>query len=317
MSDALLIFYLRPARRKARSVAIAEALSLLQDLHAVAPGGGPLSEQGGLFWVALPADAVQSAINRMPGLGYTYAIDLLEPAQEKQSPSEHRKHISQRRGVHWQGKPYHLIRVYEEDAEAMRARAPDRRVFLLETHEHEVRAVQGYRGDGQAFSRRGLPVYDARLLVNLVFAGEGTYFLDPFAGIGGIVIEALASGCIVVSSDRDPALRHGLAHLGAQHHVADARRLPFAAEVFDAIATEPPYDEQAMPILIEALHEMYRVLKTGGRLALLCAASQAEELRREAGGLGLKSYLDSVIDRKGLEVVVLAWEKEKRGSAEE
>src|SRR6266571_732188 len=109
MSDALLIFYLRPAHRKARSVAIAEALSLLQDLHAVAPGGGPLSEQGGLFWVALPADAVQSAIDRMPGLGYTYAVDLLEPAQEKQSPSEHRKHISQRRGVHWQGKSYHLF----------------------------------------------------------------------------------------------------------------------------------------------------------------------------------------------------------------
>ena len=50
----MLIFYLRPARCKARGVAMMEALSLLRDLHVVAPPGGPLSEQGGVFWITAP-----------------------------------------------------------------------------------------------------------------------------------------------------------------------------------------------------------------------------------------------------------------------
>jgi ubiquinone/menaquinone biosynthesis C-methylase UbiE len=58
-----------------------------------------------------------------------------------------------------------------------------------------------------------------------------------------------------------------------------------------------------------ALKEMYRVLQGGGRLAMLCAAWQADILRDQAGALGLRSYLDSLINRKGTDVVVLAWVK--------
>ena len=101
----------------------------------------------------------------------------------------------------------------------------------------------------------------------------------------------------------------GLTHLGARHAVADARRLPWAEETFDAIATEPPYHEEAKPMVIEALHEMYRVLKTGGRLAILCIPDQASALRHEGMSLGLRWYLDSPINRKGLDVVVLAGNK--------
>jgi len=57
------------------------------------------------------------------------------------------------------------------------------------------------------------------------------------------------------------------------------------------------------------LREMYRVLKVGGRTAILCAAGQADGLRREADSLELKWYLDSPINRKGLDVVVLAGQK--------
>ncbi len=305
----MLIFNLRPARCKARVVATMEALSLLRDLHVVAPAGGPLSEQGGVFWITAPVAALETINARLPRLGYTYAVDLLE-LEVGDLRSAGRVQKSQAELVRWQSKLYRLVRVYEEDAQLMREGAPDRRTFLLGTNEGEVRSIQGYRGDGQPLSRRGLPVYDARMLVNLVAAGEGTLLLDPFAGIGGIVIEALASGCSVTSADFEPALQEGLSHLGAKHYVADASCLPFADGMFDAIATEPPYHEQAKSTVIGALHEMGRVLKEGGRLAILCAATQADDMRQEATCLGLKSYLDAPINRKGLDVAALAWQKE-------
>jgi 16S rRNA G966 N2-methylase RsmD len=307
--EALLICYLRLARRKARVAAVAEALCLLDDLHAHAPIGGPLSEQGGVFWIALPGDALETAIARLPRLGYTCAVDTLESLPER-APIGDQRTEPQARVVRWRRKPYQLVHVYHEDPRATREAAVDRRTFLLETAEGEVRPVRGYRGDGHPSGRRGLPVCDARLLVNVVAAREGTLLLDPFAGTGGIVIEALASNATVVSADSDLALRHGLTHLGATHHVADARQLPFAEETFDAIATEPPYHEEAQRLVCAALREMARALKPGGRIAMLCAAAQADVLRQEAGTLRLQAYLDTPINRKGLGVAALAWRKD-------
>src|SRR5262245_281380 len=174
MSSQLLLFYLREARRKARAAGVAEALSLLHDLQATAPESGPLSERGGLFWISLPTEVLDQARERLPRLGYTEAVDLLE-----RTTSTRRKSSDDR--VRWRGEDYKLVRMYEEEPEAMREQAPDRRVFLFESAAGEVRPVKGYRGDGKPLSRRALPVYDARLLVNLVHSPRGGIFLDPFA----------------------------------------------------------------------------------------------------------------------------------------
>ncbi len=306
---ALLICHLHPARRKARAVAAAEALGLLHDLGASAPAGGPLAERGGLFWVALPGDRLAAAAARLPRLGYTAAVDLLEPAPSRPPPARGRRAAADPGSVRWRGQPYRLVRLWAEDAAALRERAPDRRVFALETAGGQVRQVRGYRGDGGPLGRRGLPVGDARLLVNLTAGAPAGPFLDPFAGIGGIVLEALASGRRVLCCDVDPALRHGLAATGARHCVADARRLPFGAGTIAAIATEPPYDRAAEGAVLGALADLARVLAAGGRLAILCAAWQAAGLRRAALDLGLAPSLDAPLDRKGTEVVVLAWQR--------
>jgi SAM-dependent methyltransferase len=310
LDETLLIFYLWPARRKARAVALAEALSLLGDLHARASEKGPLSEQGGLFWVLLPAEHLEAARVRLPRSGYTAAVDWLEPMAEQGGRSKNTRSMP-KDALQWRHCWYRRHRLFEEDAEVLREGAPDRRTFFLETPAGEVRPVTGYRGDGGVLSRRGLSVLDARLLVNLVAAEPGGLFLDPFAGAGGLVIEALASHYEVVSADWDPVLQHGLARLGARHVVADARHLPFPDETFDAIATEPPYHEEAAPLLVEALHELYRVLKRGRRLAMLCATSQADALREQAALSGLRVVLAAPIDRKGRDVVVLVWVKEE------
>ena len=55
MSEAMLVCYIRA--------------SLLHDLGATAPPGGPLSDQKGVFWILLPETQLNEAEKRLPRLG--------------------------------------------------------------------------------------------------------------------------------------------------------------------------------------------------------------------------------------------------------
>lgn len=311
---AMFIMYMRESRGKARVPAVMEALSLLGPFQPVALLGGPLSDKRGVLWVAVETRFTQSAIKLLPQLGYSYAVDRAILMDDLENPDDV---LSQQlRTTSWRGNRYNLVRVYEEDNEFMRDRAPDKRTFMLEGEGGQVRAVKGYRGSGAALSRRGLPVSDARLLVNLVrprtvlvSKGKDTAFLDPFAGAGGIVIEALDSGYAVFSVDIDRRLRPGLEHFGARHEVADATQLPFDDGRFIAIATEPPYHRETNAMLPKALGEMCRVLSPGGRLSMLVAEWQMQALLDVAKQYGLQLRLAAPINRKGTKVAVVAWEK--------
>jgi hypothetical protein len=292
----VLVFYLRAARGRAMAAAVAEALALLHDLGPSAPAGGPLSERGGVFWVELPAEHLGAATARLPRLGYSTAVDRLVPAA---GPPD----------VRWRRRGWRLLRLYEEDPAGHRELAPDRRPFLFEAGGGPARPVPGYRGGGGPLTRRGLPVADARLLVNLVAPAGPGRLLDPFAGVGGIALAAQAAGWAAVTADLDPALRHGLRGIGAGHLVADARALPLRAGSLDAAATEPPYVRGTGPLASAALAELHRLLRPGGAAAMLCAAWQAPGLRATAAGLGWRPTLDCPVDRKGLAVVALAWRR--------
>jgi hypothetical protein len=294
---ALLVLHQRAARRRARAAAAAEALALLHDLGPTAPAGGPLADRGGVLWVELPERHLGEAADRFPRLGYTTAVDLVEAAPAAAGRSRDR------------GPGWRLVPLYTEDPAGHREQAPDRREFLVDAGDGRVRPVRGYRGDGRALGRRGLPVCDARLLVNLVAPAGPGLLADPFAGVGGVALAAAAAGWTVVTADRDPVLRHGLGRLGAGHLVADARRLPLRPASVDAVATEPPYDPSVGPLAAEALEEVARLLRPGGATAWLCAAWQAPGLRAAAAGLGLAATLDTPVDRKGTPVVALAWRK--------
>ena len=285
----MFVLHRRAARRKATKAARAEALAVLEDLAATAPDGGPASERPGVFWVEVPNERLDDAVARLPRLGYTDAVDVLEPDPGGE--------------VRYRKRTYSLRRVYTEDAAAARDRAPDRRSFLLEGPDG-VREVRGYRGSSGTGERRGLPVCDARLLVNLVAPAGPGVLLDPFAGAGGIVVEASSDGWTVASTDIDASLRHGLGRL-AHHAVADARALPLATGSVHAVATEPPYDPGADAMLTPAFDEMRRVTRPGGRIAMLVHASHADTLR--GASAGLETVLDEAVDRKGTPVVALAW----------
>jgi hypothetical protein len=292
----MLVLRLRAARAKARAAAVAEALALLHDLEPSAPTGGPLAEQAGVAWVELPDQHLEAAAARLPRLGYTTAVDLLVAAEPGDPPT-----------VRWRRRPWRLLRLHTEDAAGHRERAPDRRVFLFEGWGGQVRPVRGYRGGADPLGRRGLPVGDARLLVNLVAPAGPGVLLDPFAGVGGVALEARAAGWVTVTADLDPGLRQGLRRLGDAHLVADARSLPLRAGCVAAVATEPPYDPGVGRLAEQVLVELDRLLRPAGAAAWLCAAWQAPGARATAAGLGWRAVLDCPVDRKGLEVVALAW----------
>jgi hypothetical protein len=297
---AMLVLHLRAARRRAAAAARPEALALLHDLEPSAPSGGPLADRGGVVWVEVPEDRLAAAAARLPRLGYSTAVDLLvadEPPGRGGPP------------VRWRRRGWRLERLHAEDAAGHRERAPDRRVFLVEAGGGPVRPVRGYRGGAGPLERRGLPVCDARLLVNLVAPAGPGWLLDPFAGVGGVALEARAAGWGVLTGDLDPALRHGLGRLGAAHLLADARALPLRGGSLDAVATEPPYDRSVGPLADQALAEACRLLRPGGATAWLCAAWQAPGLRATAAALGLRPVLDCPVDRKGVPVLALAWRR--------
>lgn len=308
----MFAFHLRDARIKAKVPAVVEALSLWRPFRPVPPISGPLAEKKGVFWVAIEPEFIPSAVRLLPRLGYSSAVDEVLSIEKLEHSLNEPPH-DEKTLVRWRGEPYKLAKVYQEDREALRNRAVDKRVFLLESSTGEVRRVKGYRGDGATLSRRGLPVEDARLLVNLVspktLINKDMLFIDPFAGAGGIIIEAADAGYTVCSIDRDERLRYGLKALGAFHLVADAARLPFSDEVFTAIATEPPYHRDTFHLLLNAFDESYRALKRGGRLSMLVAEWQAGPLLQHSATRGMTLFLASRINRKGTSVATLAWEK--------
>jgi hypothetical protein len=310
MAQVVLIFHMWNARRKARRVAEAEAFQLLRDLNPQVLTGGPLSEVKGVFWIGIPRDAVETARNRFPRLGYTQSVDMPVVVPEGELPADPSRAAGRGELIRWRNQYHRLVRVYEADHQVMLDSAPDRREFMLPLSGGGIQPVKGYRGDGNALSRRGLPPHDARLLVNLVRPDTlAPAFLDPFAGVGGVVLEAIASGYRVLSADIDPFLMYGLTRFGAHHSIANAASLPFAGASIDAIATEPPYDLTTAEMVQPWLVEMTRVLKTGSRLAVFCAAWQADGFRRGSQSLGLECYLDEAVNRKGTDCVVLAWMK--------
>ena len=136
----------------------------------------------------------------------------------------------------------------------------------------------------------------ARCMVNLARAPRGGKLLDPFCGVGGILIEAGLIGVKPVGVDIDPkqieGARRNLEHYGVTNYqleVGDARRLHELEA--DAVATDPPFGRQATTAG-RGLEELYggalpsiaSVLKRNGYACITSPAGlELEELAKGAG----------------------------------
>ncbi len=300
----LYVCQIRPGRRRARVPAVLEIIALLTPVPAVPLLSGPLANQKDMFWIGIPSTHEPDAETRFRYLGYTPAVlKLLDRQDTDAEPGD--------QAIVWRGKHCLLRTVYHEDQDWFRSRAPDRREFMIPTGNGGLTLVRGYRGDGKNLSRRGLAPEDARLLVNLVTPRtlSGVQFLDPFAGIGGLIIEARDRGFNTWSGDIDPVVQYGLRHLGAKHSVLDAAQLPFPAKFFHAIATEPPFHREIEPVMRGLMREFDRVLQPGGKTALIVSDWQVELLEQPAQEYGFIHLLTAPIDRKGTDVSVCVWQK--------
>ena len=296
-----LILWLRRSRSKARALALEEVGAILEEFDCQPARGGPLSEVPGTAWVTVRRTRPSLVRAAIGSLGYTRRVGFVHFLQDDEEPAADT--------LRWKRRPIRLIPVYEESDSILSSRAPHKRSFRLECGDGIVRRIQGYRGGCGLMERRALPPSDARLLVNLLGPVRGGVLLDPYAGAGAILIEAVMAGWKGISMDIDASLRFGLHDLASSHIVASAGQIPLAALSVDGIATEPPYDESADSVIRASVTEMYRVLRDGARCSVMVAARQGESLLNTAKAAGFHVVASHPVDRKGTDVAVQLWHK--------
>lgn len=136
----------------------------------------------------------------------------------------------------------------------------------------------------------------ARCLVNLARPAEGALLLDPFCGVGGILLEAAAIGCRGIGADADPRMIRG-ARANLKHYrtepfglvVEDATKM--SIRTVDSIVTDPPYGREAsthgrklISLLREFLPSAYETLSENGHLCICCPSDvQLPRIARAAG----------------------------------
>jgi len=120
----------------------------------------------------------------------------------------------------------------------------------------------------------------ARCFVNLSRAKANEILLDPFCGVGGILIEGGLLGCQIVGSDLDHVMINK-ANTNLKHYnvneasllIADSRMCPY--DNVNSIATDPPYGHgsstmgiRPQKLMKEFFIEVNRILSRDGHLCI-------------------------------------------------
>lgn len=164
---------------------------------------------------------------------------------------------------------------------------------------------------GARFERRA-----KQRALDLLAAAPGERVLNPGAGTGKeqeALARAVEPGGVAVAVDISPVmLRLTRARAGGPVCAADARRLPFAAGAFDALYCSYMLDLMPAPALPLLLAEFRRVLRPGGRLALVSMTQGVDRLSRALIALWQLLYRASPIFLGGCRPIRL--EPQARGA---
>ncbi len=185
---------------------------------------------------------------------------------------------------------------------------PDNEIKVLLTRDSCVVSVIEKRIDRGALEERKPPKRPAlhpstmqpnlgRAMVNMARTPRNGNFLDPFCGVGGIMIEAGLVGANPIGVDISEAMLDGARKNLEESRIrnyelvsGDAREIDF--EDIDAIATDPPYGRQASTGGVDldeiyggALPNFSQILKTDGYLCI--TAPKGVDLEKIVEGLSL------------------------------
>ncbi len=120
----------------------------------------------------------------------------------------------------------------------------------------------------------------ARALVNLTGIKEKQIFMDPFCGVGGILIEAGKLGCKIVGSDINPEMIHkckqNLDYFKIKNYKLSVKDALTIKDKADAIATDFPYGLHSS-LHGRKINELYqqfivyskKILKKGDKMVLV------------------------------------------------
>ncbi|HJJ40269.1 MAG TPA: methyltransferase domain-containing protein [Methanocorpusculum sp.] len=118
----------------------------------------------------------------------------------------------------------------------------------------------------------------ARALVNLTCVKPGELLLDPFCGTGGMLLESHIMGVRAVGGDYDSEMLGGCKMNIPDGCIirADATKMPYPDECFDAVATDLPYGQSTRigadtldALYRGSLNEIRRVLKKGRKAVVV------------------------------------------------
>ena len=144
----------------------------------------------------------------------------------------------------------------------------------------------------------------ARALVNLSRARSGECLLDPFAGTGGILIEACLIGILGLGIEVQTQIVKGsssnMAGLNCNLIAGDAKRLPLQEASIDSAVMDIPYGRSAKieaqtreRLLEECLPELRRVIKPA-RYMVIVADWPIDDFLSKSGFKILEKHIDRV-----------------------
>jgi hypothetical protein len=306
----IIVCQIRNSRLKAKQIAILEMIFAQIDNEILMIKNGPLGDIKGIVSFFCPKKNLNLFKDRLFGIGYCYQFYLLDFENETKKSSPDLNTINP---LIWKGKKFSVCDFYCQDSKIYEEQSPHKREFKIIGHDGEVKTITGYRGDGSELGRRSLPVEDARCMVNLSIPGKNKKFLDPFAGAGGIVYQfkyIVPSG-IITSIDIDPVLKPGLEFYGSAHYAMNAIDASFSKNSFDSVITETPFSEKAIDNIIAAFNKINSWLSDDGVFVIMCEKAQCSRVYNSMAEMNLYLLFSHEIDRKGMDVEISIWWKNK------
>lgn len=142
----------------------------------------------------------------------------------------------------------------------------------------------------------------ALLLVNLSKAKKGDVLMDPFCGVGGILIEAGLVGCKIIGYDKDKKMiikaRENMDYFKIKNYVVEQKDALSVERKVDFIVTDVPYGrhsklfgKKTKNLASLFLERAYNILNKKGRIVLVCP----NNAKITFGKLKLADYVDFYI----------------------